>query len=213
MKITKLPNLKIKTQSRYSQKLTQFEIFKYVIYAVLSLALLSGVIYLNVIHEQTIYLQNKPNEETTKPDVLILNKTASIISRDGNIPIEVAKTYTIWIYEAAARYSLDPILLLSVMYTESKFNYKAVSPTGPIGLFQVAASYHKEKTTSAALFDPRNNIMVGAQIIREYTDLSRNTVETLLRYNGSLGQAPIYATKVISTKHKYDNEIMKAMAS
>lgn len=188
-----------------------FKIIKYTFYVALALALVGSVAYLNVIKT---YPPTYPIfQSAINNEALIFDKTAAIIARDGKIPLKVAKKYTIWIYEAAAKYSLDPVLLLAVMYNESKFNYKAVSPTGPIGLFQIASSYHKEKSTKAALFDPYNNIMVGAWILREYTDLSKSKIEALLRYNGSLGQASSYALKVISTKRKYDNEIMKAIAA
>lgn len=187
-----------------------FKVIKYTVYAALALALVGAVAYLNVIKTNPpIY---PPFQSAVNNEGLIFDKTAAIIARDGKIPLTLAKKYSTWIYEAAAKYSLDPTLLLAVIYNESKFNYKAVSPTGPIGLFQIAASHHKEKTTRAALFDPYNNIMVGAWILREYSDLSKNTTNALLRYNGSLGQTTTYAIKVISTKHKYDNEIMKAIA-
>ena len=204
---------KIKTQLGIFQRITEtfiFKITKYTVYVALALALVGAVTYLNVIKT---YPPTYPIfHSAVNNEGLILDKTAAIIARDGNIPLKVAKKYSIWIYEAAAKYALDPTLLLAVIYNESKFNYKAVSPTGPIGLFQIASSYHKEKSTRAALFDPYNNIMVGAWIIREYTDISKSKIETLLRYNGSLGQEPKYALKVISTKRKYDNEIMKAIA-
>ena len=196
-----------KNKPEVFQKITKS--IKYSIYGILILSLVAAVMYLNIFYTKPDN-QYKPIAITN--EVLILNKTASIISRDGNIPLKVAKRYSIWIFEAAAEYSLDPILLLSVIYTESKFNYKAISPTGPIGLFQIASSYHKEKTTKAALFDPKNNIMVGAWILREYADRSKSTIETLLRYNGSLGEAPHYATKVMTTKYKYEREIMKAIS-
>lgn len=194
------------------QRITEtsiFKITKYTIYVALALALVGAVAYLNVIKT---YPPTYPIfQSAIKNEGLVLNKTAAIIARDGKIPLVLAKKYSTWIYEAAAKYSLDPTLLLAVMYNESKFNYKAVSPTGPIGLFQIASSHHKEKSTRAALFDPYNNIMVGAWILREYTDLSKSKIETLLRYNGSLGKSPKYAHKIISTKRRYDNEIMKAV--
>ena len=179
-----------------------FKFIKYTIYLILTIALVGGIAYLNVV---------KAYEPDQTNEVLIRDKTAAIIARDGNLPMSVAKNYSTWIYEAATKYALDPTLLLAVIYNESKFNHKAVSPTGPIGLFQIAFSYHREKSTRAALFDPYNNIMVGAQIIREYSNLSKSKIETLLRFNGSLGQSPKYAHKIISTKRKYDNEIMKAL--
>jgi soluble lytic murein transglycosylase-like protein len=207
MKPNKLPPKASQKPFASILKSKAFDIFKYSTYVVLALAILSGMIYLDV-PKQPVVVQ-KSTQET---EIFLLSKTASIIARDGAIPLELAKKYALWIYEAAAKYSLDPVLLLSVMYTESGFNYKAVSASGPIGLFQIAASQHKDKTTYVALFDPHNNIMVGAQIIREYADRSKNMVETLLRYSGTLGEPPDYANKVLNTKKRYDNEIMKAMA-
>ena len=215
LKLNKIPQLKIKNPFGALPKIAEsqtFKIAKYIIYAVLALSLLAGVMYLNVIRGQVFYLQHKSNESVAIDEVLVLEKTASIIARDGAVPAPVAKKYALWIYEASAKYSLDPTLLLSVMATESGFNYKAVSPFGAIGLLQIIPTYHKEKTTQAALFDPKHNIMVGAQIVREYMNMSKTTVEALLRYNGSVGQAPVYATKVISTQHKYDKEILLAVS-
>ena len=214
LKLNNLPQLKIKNPFGSIPKIAEsqtFKYIKYVIYFVLAISVLTGALYLNVIREQVLYLQSKPTESVAIDEGLILDKTANIIVRDGNVEPDVAKKYAVWIYEASAKYSLDPTLLLSVMATESGFNYKAVSPFGAIGLLQIIPHYHKEKTTQAALFDPKHNIMVGAQIVREYMDRSKSTVETLLRYNGSVGQAPIYATKVINTQHKYDKEIMLAV--
>jgi len=188
-----------------------FKLIKYTIYIALSLALVGTITYLNVVKAYPPYpLFGSVIASEIENDTL-LDKTAAIIARDGKLPLTIAKNYSAWIFEAAEKYSLDPMLLLAVIYNESKFNHKAVSPTGPIGLFQIASSYHKEKSTRAALFDPYNNIMVGAWILREYADLSKNKIETLLRFNGSLGRGTSYATKVIKTKRKYENEIMKVL--
>jgi soluble lytic murein transglycosylase-like protein len=171
--------------------------------------------YLNVQHEEKINIQQKIQHEQIKASNIepgiVLDATAEIIKREGNIPLSVAKKYALWIYEAGIRNNVDPMLILAVMGVESKFNYRAVSPTGPIGLLQVAASWHKEKTTQVALFDPKHNINVGTQILKEYSDKSSTEVETLLRFNGSLGRAPVYAMKVLSNKKKYETEILDAV--
>jgi hypothetical protein len=215
MKINKLPKMVILKPFASIPKIMEsqtFKVIKYTTYVLIAIVLLGSVMYLNVIRDQTLYLQNKPVAEAPQDTGTVLEKTTAIIVRDGLVPVAVAKKYAVWIYEAAAKYSVDPVLMLSVMYTESKFNYKATSPTGPIGLFQIAASMHKDKTTATALFDPHNNIDVGAQILSEYRNLSKSTVETLLRYNGTLGEAPDYAYKVLNIKKRYDNEILKAVA-
>jgi soluble lytic murein transglycosylase-like protein len=214
MKLNKLPKMVILKPFASIPKITEsrtFKVIKYSAYTIIAVAMIVSVMYLNIIREQVLFLQ-KPVATAEQTDVLVINETATIIARDGNLPLAVAKKYAVWVYEAAAKYAVDPILLVAVMATESKFDYKAVSPAGPIGLFQITAFWHKDKTTSAQLFDPHHNILVGAQIIKQYKDMSSSTTETLLRYNGSLGEAPSYALKVLNTKKRYDTEIMKAVA-
>jgi soluble lytic murein transglycosylase-like protein len=222
MKLNKLPSLTISNPLSNSPTIntknnTLILCMKVVCVVVLALSLIFGAFLLNVHLEQSTIIQNKIQIEKMKgvnaePGVVI-DATASIIKREGNVPFAVAKKYAVWIYEAGARYSVDPLLILSVMAVESKFNYLAISPTGPVGLLQVAYSWHKEKTTHAGLFDPKNNIDVGTQIIKEYSDKSSTEIETLLRYNGSLGQSPVYAVKVLNTKRKYSDEIMVAVVN
>lgn len=214
MKINKLPTLVIpNAYNTTSTKINKFVFFvKSIVITLVVGGLLAGLFYINMHHEQKLLLEQKIELEkrTPKDTGIVLDATAAIIKREGNLPIAVARKYAIWVYEAGAKWNVDPLLILSVIAVESRFDYKAVSPTGPIGLLQVAYHWHKEKTTKAALFDPKNNINVGAQILKEYADKSSTDVETLLRFNGSLGNAPVYAMKVLGKKTKFENEIMEA---
>ena len=221
MKLNKLPNLHINNpfsiyptiSVKINKVVTVLKIF---IISVFIALFTLGAYVVNVQHEQKNILEQKVLFEKNKAPEgvgIVVDTTANIIARDGKLPLEIAKKYAVWVYEASAKYGVDPVLALSVMSVESGFNYKAISPTGPIGLFQIASSWHKDKTTQPALFDPRNNINVGVQILKEYSDKSHTDVETLLRYNGSLGSAPIYATKVLAFKRKYETEIDKAIVS
>jgi soluble lytic murein transglycosylase-like protein len=142
MKLNKLPKMVILKPFASIPKITEsrtFKVIKYSAYAIIAVALLASVMYLNVIREQVLFLQ-KPVATAEQTEVLVINQTATMIARDGNLPLAVAKKYAIWVYEAAAKYAVDPILLVAVMATESKFDYKAVSPSGPIGLFQIHPS-------------------------------------------------------------------------
>jgi hypothetical protein len=79
---------------------------------------------------------------------------------------------------AAQREGLWPELLRSVMKQESGFRPCAVSPKGAMGLMQImpdtAAQFHLKDP-----FDPRENLDVGARLIKEL----------LGRYNGNLALA------------------------
>lgn len=212
MRPTQLPTLGFYREPVFTFK----RIMKSIILAILIVAIAIASYIVMITYNQNVYLNQKMGEMSANPqsDSVLIRATASIISREGKIPEKAATSYAMWIYEAGANHAVDPILILSVMQVESRFDYKAVSPTGPIGLLQVAWSWHKEKSSKADLFDPKTNITVGAQILREYRNMSKSEIESLLRYNGSLGtEAPTYAVKVLQFKSKYEKEILTAVAS
>jgi soluble lytic murein transglycosylase-like protein len=148
--------------------------------------------------------------EKTKADV-VLDATTDIIMRDGKIPERVARKYTLWIFEASQKHGVDPITILSVMSVESTFKQDAVSGANAIGLMQVIARWHPEKTTQVGLFDPKNNINVGTKILKEYRRLSRSDSEMFARYNGTWKKSVKYSSKVLAKRAKYQHEIMKAV--
>jgi len=92
--------------------------------------------------------------------------------------IPPARAYDGIIEEAAERYQVDPALLRSVMSAESAFDPSAVSRAGAMGLMQlmpdIADAFGVEHP-----FDPRENIMAGARLLRELLD----------QYNGDLSLA------------------------
>lgn len=147
-------------------------------------------------------------EKSENEKNIFIHALAKIIQLDGRVDNNLSKIYAEHILNNAIRYKIDPLLILSVMSVESNFNYKAVSEGNAVGLMQVIYYWHKEKVTSREhLFDPFKNIQVGSQILREYLDRSKTETEMLLRYNGSLGQAPIYAMKVQNRKNLYNDKI------
>ena len=109
------------------------------------------------------------------------------VSVDSFDPIPASKAYDHIIQEAADRYSLDPILIRSVMRTESAFNPNAVSRVGAMGLMQLMPSVADSLGVENA-FDPRENIMAGARLLRELLDRYRgNLALTLAGYNAGPG--------------------------
>jgi hypothetical protein len=89
--------------------------------------------------------------------------------------------------EAAARYRLDPCLIISVMGVESRYNRLAVSPKGASGLMQLmpgtAARFGVRN-----IFDPRENILAGASYLRWLLDRFGGNVRLALAgYNAGEG--------------------------
>jgi soluble lytic murein transglycosylase-like protein len=85
------------------------------------------------------------------------------------VAVPPEQAYEGLIREAAARYRLDPSLIRSVMAAESAFDPSSVSRDGALGLMQlmphIAEAFGVEHP-----FDPRENIMAGAQLLRELLD-------------------------------------------
>lgn len=74
-------------------------------------------------------------------------------------------------YTSAHEVKLDPLLVLSVMAIESRFNPFAESSVGAQGLMQVMAKVHHSKFDdhggTKSVLNPAANIQVGAQILKD----------------------------------------------
>jgi len=98
--------------------------------------------------------------------------------------------------EAAARYRLDPCLIISVMGAESRYNRLAVSPKGASGLMQLmpetAARFGVRN-----IFDPRENIMAGADYLRWLLDRFGGNVRLALAgYNAGEGSVESHGLQI-----------------
>lgn len=95
----------------------------------------------------------------------------------------------------ANRYSMSPVLLLSVMAVESGFDPRAVSALGARGLMQVLPTAHPRAFANVKeLDDPAINVRIGSSILRGYLDAEGGDVDAALwRYSGG-GKG--YARKV-----------------
>jgi soluble lytic murein transglycosylase-like protein len=92
-------------------------------------------------------------------------------------------------YLTAHEIKLDPLLILSVMAIESRFNPFAESPVGAQGLMQVMSKVHHEKFQDLggvqAALNPVANIKVGAQILKEYVRRGGSVEAGLKMYVGA----------------------------
>jgi len=117
-------------------------------------------------------------------------------------------------YLSALETKLDPLLILSVMAVESRFNPFAESPVGAQGLMQVMSKVHKEKFEDhggvKAALNPVANIKVGSQILKEYVRRGGSVEAGLKSYVGAAlhDNDGGYGAKVLSEYRK-----MKEVAS
>ncbi len=73
------------------------------------------------------------------------------------------------IWNTASQFSIDPMLIKSVMHAESAFDPDAVSRKGASGLMQLMPATARRYGVSS-IFDPRQNVMGGVRYLRFLMD-------------------------------------------
>jgi soluble lytic murein transglycosylase-like protein len=95
---------------------------------------------------------------------------------DTMIAVAPQHAYEGFIREASALYNVDASLIRSIMQAESAFDPTAVSRAGAMGLMQlmpdIAQAFEVDNP-----FDPRENIMAGARLLRELLDQHHGSVK------------------------------------
>lgn len=118
-------------------------------------------------------------------------------------------------HDAAEASDLDPLLVLAVMGVESSFNPAARSSFGATGLMQVVPRFHRDRLAEhggdAALLDPRVNVQVGAEILKEYLRRSGSLSAGLQRYAGWQDDERRYARKVIGEQQRLRRVVQLAL--
>lgn len=110
-------------------------------------------------------------------------------------------------HAAGYQMGLDPLLIIAVIAVESRFNPIAESVAGAKGLMQVIPKYHPEKLQphggEQAVFDPQTNILVGAQILKEYLIRTGSLTTALQMYAGAASDLEdAYTLKVMNEKQR-----------
>lgn len=98
------------------------------------------------------------------------------------------------IYEAAARYSLNPHLVAAVVRVESSFNPRALSRKGACGLMQLLPETARRfGLRRKDLFDPAKNLDAGARYLKWLADrFGHDPVRVLAAYNAGEGAVQRY---------------------
>jgi soluble lytic murein transglycosylase-like protein len=139
---------------------------------------------------------------------------ASIVARKYRVSELATREFVRAAYEEAARLRLDPLLIVAVMAVESRFNPVAQSDSGAMGLMQVIPRYHTQKFDAAShgsVLDPRANIQVGAQILKEYIVRGGTELVGLQLYNGAIGDPDAaYGTRVLAEKQWLKDALRRA---
>ncbi len=103
---------------------------------------------------------------------------------------------------------IDPMLILSIIAIESRFNPFAESSMGAKGLMQVIPRFHTDKLPAGAsersLLDPVINVQVGVKVLEEAIRRQGGLVAGLQQYAGSSDPEGAYAAKVLAEKERLE---------
>ncbi len=128
---------------------------------------ISGLLYANTRSERTFSIVTPPVE--VEKDVV----EETLI--DLQAPRERVPALNRWIRAASGVTHVDPMLLVCLLHTESRFRHDAVSPKG----------YRGEAQTKRFSEFSSVNILEGAEILRDKLSLSKGDMfEALARYKG-----------------------------
>lgn len=140
---------------------------------------------------------------------------AEYLARKYRVAREAAGEFVAAAFAAGHRVGVDPLLILAVMAVESRFNPIAESEMGAKGLMQVIPRFHPEKLAEvggeSAVLDPHANILVGAQILREYIRKAGGVESGLQLYAGAAEDpAAQYAQRVLAERQRLEQALGKA---
>jgi soluble lytic murein transglycosylase-like protein len=117
-------------------------------------------------------------------------------------------------YMTAKETKLDPLLILSVIAIESRFNPFAESPVGAQGLMQVMSKVHHDKFEDLggikAALNPVANIKVGSLILKDYVRRGGSIEAGLKLYvgAGAFDTDWGYGAKVLAEYHRLKDVAM-----
>ena len=130
------------------------------------------------------------------------HKLSGMLVRKFGLARAKAEQITRAVMASAAKYSLPPALVLSIISIESRFKETARGAHGATGLMQVVPAAHRRLVQHIDLTQPAANIDAGSAILRGYIESAQGDVVAALKnYGGSTA----YARKV--SLHARDFEL------
>ncbi|MHA6845387.1 lytic transglycosylase domain-containing protein [Ralstonia syzygii] len=123
-------------------------------------------------------LPNNPRSATLRVIVAVRNESAHPLAENERAAVSTVdmSRFSDIIVEASRKWNVQPELLRAIIAVESKFNPRAVSKRGARGLMQLMPETAR-RFTAGDLFDPRANVLAGAQYLRFLLDLFGGDIE------------------------------------
>ena len=162
-------------------------------YFILSGVLTIMVIFLslvNIFHVTTASAEPKAIKFETK-QIQTPMPTEIVVHEPPSLTAE--QKIDSYIYEIAASYNLDPYLVQSIVWHESRYNPEAENYDGScVGLMQVSTYWHRDRAKKLGVtdfYDPKSNILVGCDYLAELFETREDPALVLMMYNGNHSSA------------------------
>ena len=117
------------------------------------------------------------------------------------------------VYSIALREAIDPELAFRLVYVESKFNSRAVSSAGAVGLTQVLLStgrFYEPELTLDQLMEPARNLRIGFRYLSDLLKKYGGDAETAL---AAYNRGPSRVTELIDSGRDPRNSYVSAIMS
>ncbi len=125
----------------------------------------------------------------------------------------VDATLAAQIFDASMTEGIDPDLAFPLVRLESRFQSKAVSPVGAIGLTQLmlpTARWYDRNVSREDLMEPRTNLHIGFRHLRALIRENRGDVQlALLIYNRGPAAVEVSRELGLDPSNGYDRVVLK----
>lgn len=126
---------------------------------------------------------------------LVFIISSLLFKKDNFMKIIYKNDYDEYVQKYAKEYDIDPYLIHSVIHVESDHDPEAISNRGAIGLMQIMeetgiwiSKNIGSKFEKKMLYEPENNIKLGAWLLNYLINNYNGNIETALAaYNGGIG--------------------------
>jgi soluble lytic murein transglycosylase-like protein len=143
-----------------------------------------------------------PKEESALKERLI-DKTMQILTENDEMTAgkkAILPAVVDSVIKHSAEYGVDPELVLSVIYAESRFDPDVISSAGAKGLMQVLNPDY-DGLPDSVMFDVDRNIQMGIAEFAGYLEQYDSVMKSLYRYNGM--KMKTYSKSVQISKESY----------
>jgi soluble lytic murein transglycosylase-like protein len=139
---------------------------------------------------------------------------AAFLASRYRVSQDVIREFVGIAFAAGSRLGVDPLLIIAVMAVESRFNPIAESVAGAQGLMQIIPKFHTDKLEAfggtKAVLDPRANILVGSQILKDYIKRAGDESLGLRIYSGgSVEGENQYPARVLDEKRRLQQVVSR----